>query len=259
MPFLTVAFLESVDPAGAFNALTALADQHVTVSGDDVRVPLLNQIVAVAAGVESTAAHRARLVSPSLRRRTNFHITPLNTAAAASVEPASPQAVVDLRRQPIPLIVGENLNAEVLSDPLAVQVQWCVVWLANGPIAPISGPIFTIRATSITALTARVWSNVGIAFDEDLPRGRYQVVGLRPESASMIAARLVFVGGGPRPGALGTDAKADIQHGIFRYGELGAWGEFEDIEPPTVDCLADLADATQEFQFDLIQVREGPA
>lgn len=259
MPFLTVGFLESVDPAGAFNALTALADQHVTVTGDDVRVPLLNNIVAVAAGVESAAAHRARLVSPSLRRKTNFFISPLNTAAAASVEPASPQAVVDIRRQPIPLIVGENLNAEVLSDPVAAQVQWCFVWLADGPIVPVSGPIFTIRAISTTALVARVWSNVGIAFDEDLPRGRYQVVGLRPESASMLAARLVFVGGGPRPGALGTDVPADLQSMLFRYGELGVWGEFEDIEPPTVDCVADLADATQQFYFDLIQVREGPA
>ncbi len=247
------------DPGGAFNALTALADQHVTVTGDDIRIPTLNQIIAVAGGAENAVAPRMRLVSPSLRRRSNFLISPLNVAAAAAVEPGSPQAVVDLRSQPLPLVLNENLNAEVLSDPVAVQVQWAVVWLADGPVAPVTGAVFSVRATSSTALTANVWSNVAITFDEDLPRGRYQVVGLRPQSAGCIAARLVFVGGaGWRPGALGTDAVEDIQHWMFRYGMLGVYGEFEDIEPPTVDFLSVSADATQELYLDLIQVREGP-
>jgi len=140
MPFTTVAFLESVDPAGVFNALTALADQHITISGDDIRVPTLNQILAVAAGVESAAAHRARLVSPSLRRTVNIELTPLNVAAAGAVEPGSPQAVIDFRRRPIPLVVSENLNAEVLSDPVAAQIQWVTVWLGDGPPASGSGP-----------------------------------------------------------------------------------------------------------------------
>jgi hypothetical protein len=256
--FTTVGFLESVDPAGAFNALTALADQHISVRGDDVLVPTLAQIVAVAAMAESAVAPLVRLVSPSLRRRTNLYVAPLNTAAAAAVEPGSPQAVVDLRRQPVALVVGEALNAEVNSNPVAVQIQSCFVWLADGPIAPVSGPIFTIRATSATALVGSVWSNVAVTFQEDLPRGRYQVVGFRAESAGMLAARLVFVGGGPRPGVLGCDLVSDIQDYIFRYGELGVFGEFEDTEQPTVDCCSISADATQEFYFDLIQLREGP-
>lgn len=259
MPFTLIGFYENVDPAGAFNALTALADQHITVSGDDVRVPTLSQVVAVAVGAENTAAPLARLVSPSLRRRTNLYLAPLNVAAAASVEPNSPQRVVDLRRRPVPLVVGENLNVEVNSNPAAAQDQWGLVWLADGPITPVEGAIFTIRATSSTALTANVWSNVAITFQEDLPRGRYQVVGLRGESASLIACRLVFPEGGWRPGVLGADAVDDLQHEMFRYGGLGVYGEFEDTTPPTVDCLADLADATQEFYFDLIQLREGPA
>ncbi|MGH7409853.1 MAG: hypothetical protein ACREJ6_02150, partial [Candidatus Methylomirabilis sp.] len=187
-----------------------------------------------------------------------LYIDPANVAAAAAVEPGSPQAALDLRAQPIVLVVGEQLNAEINTNPVAAQIQWCIVWLSSGPVEPVRGPVFTIRATNAVALVGSVWSNQPITFQEDLPRGRYQVVGFRPESAGMIAGRLVFVGGGPRPGALGADAISDIQHPIFRYGELGVWGEFEDIEPPTVDCLSVSADATQEFYFDLIQVREGP-
>jgi hypothetical protein len=257
--FTTIGYLESVDQAGAFNALTALADQHVRVSGDDIQVPTLNQVVAVSAGVENVAANRARLVSPSLRVRSNFLIAPTNGATAVGVEPGSPQAMVDLRTTPLVLAVGEQLNVEAFANPVAAQSQWGMVWLADGPIAPLAGPIFTIRATSATALVPNGWSNVAVAFDEDLPRGRYQMVGLWPISSGMIAARAVFVGGTWRPGALGSDSNNDLQHPMFRNGEMGVYGEFEDIEPPTFDCLSLLADATQEFYIDIIQVRAGGA
>jgi len=257
--FTTIGFLESVDQAGAFNALTALADQHVRVSGDDIQVPTLNQVVAVSAGVENVAANRARLVSPSLRVRSNYLISPVNGATAGAVEPGSPHAVVDLRRSPLALAVGEQLNFETFANPAAAQIQWGLVWLADAPIAPVAGPMFSIRATSATALVGSVWSNVAVTFDEDLPRGRYQLVGLWPISAGMIAARAVFVGGTWRPGALGSDSNNDLGDPMFRNGGLGVFGEFEDIEPPTFDCLSVSADATQEFYLDLVQVRGGGA
>ncbi len=259
--FTTAAFLESVDPAGVFNALTAIPDQHMTQAGDDLRVPSLSQLVAVAAGVESAAAHRARLVSPSLRGFANLQITPLNTAAAAAVEPGSPQAIMDRRRSPLALVVGEDLNAEVLSDPVAAQIQWVVIWLADGPIEPVSGPFRTVRAVGGTALVGSVWSLTALAFDEDLPRGRYEVVGFRPMSDGMVAARLVFPEGGVRPGALGVDATSDLQSDIFRLGNFGAFGQFESTSPPQVEALSVSADAAanQQFFLDLLQVRAGPA
>jgi hypothetical protein len=259
MPFTLVGWLEDIDQAAAYANLAALADQHVTVAGDDIRVPELNQIIAVAGCIDTTVAPRARLVSPSLRRKSNFMVAPLNGQAGAAQEPDSPQAVVDLRVNPIPLIVGENLSVETLANPAAVQDQSMLVWLSDKAITPVTGNIFTVRATSATAAVANAWTNVPIAFDEDLPRGRYQVVGLRPESAGMVAARCVFVGGqGWRPGALGCDLVGDIQDPMFRNGNLGVWGEFEDTDPCTVDVLSISADATQVFYFDLIQVREGP-
>lgn len=255
----TIAFYESVDQAGAYVALNGVADQIHRVVGDDIQIPDMSSIIAVAAGVESAAAHRARLTAPSLRRRALYQITPLNTAAAAAVEPGSPQAVVDLRSSPLTLIKGEQLNVEALADPVAAQIQWALVLLAAGALEPVSGRIFTIRATGATALVAGTWTNVPLTFDEDLPRGRYSVVGLRPESTGMIAARMVFIGQGPRPGALGVDAQSDIQHAMFRGGGLGVWGSFLDDEPPTIDCLAVSADAAQTFFLDLIQESEATA
>ena len=156
-------------------------------------------------------------------------------------------------------MVGENLNAELNSNPVAAQVQWCIVWLADGPIVPVTGPIFSIRATNTTALTPNVWTVGALTLPDDLPRGRYQVVGLRYSGANPVAGRLVFVGGRWRPGCLGSDGFDVPDHPMFRYGQLGVWGEFEDIEPPQMEFLATVADASQIVTLDLIQVRAGPA
>jgi len=255
--FTTVAFYENVDQAAAWNTLNGVADQHVRVVGVDIQVPSLNQIIAVSGGIDTTVAQRARLVSPSLRVKSLFMVAPLNGQAAAAQEPDTPQAMVDLRKIPLVLVPGEQLNFDSFANPVAAQDQWGVVWLADGPIVEVTGSIFTVRATSATAAVAGAWTNVALTFDEDLPRGRYQLVGLRPESTGMVAARAVLVGVGPRPGALGCDLVGDSQHPMFRYGGLGVWGEFEDIEPPTMDVLAVSADAAQVFYLDLIQVRAG--
>lgn len=257
--FHTGAFQESVDPAGAFNALTAVPDTQLTIVGDDLRVPELSQLIAVAGGIETTAEAFLRLTSPSLRIRGLFQVEPYNSGAAAAVEPGSPHRVVDLRKIPLQLTQGENLNAETDSNPAAAQIQWCIVWFGAGPVEPVTGPIFTVRATAATALVANAWTNAPLTFVEDLPRGRYAVVGMRARSAGLVAARLAFVGGRWRPGCLGTDAQDDIEHPMFRYGQLGIWGEFEDQDPPTVDFLSVSADAAEDVYLDLIQLRAGPA
>lgn len=258
MPFTTVAFYQSVDPAGAYVQLAAPADPHVTVNTPRILVPSLSQVVAVACMLENTVEPLARLVTPSLFEHNRFQLSPINGQGAAAVEPDSPQKVIDLRSTPVPLIRGEGMTCEVSSNPAAAQIQSVIVWLADGPIVPVTGQVYTIRASSSTALVAGTWSNVALTFDEDLPRGRYQVVGFRPLSAGMLAARLVFVGGSFRPGALGVDTNLDLQHPMFRYGGMGVYGEFEDSEPPTVDCLSVSADAAQTFHLDVIQLRKGP-
>ncbi len=257
----TVAFYQSVDQAAAYVAISAVPDQVVRVSGADIQTPSLNNVVAVAAMIETAAAHRARLVAPSLRILSNFQISPLNGGAAGAVEPGSPHALADLRANPLVLETGEQLNAELLADPAAAQIQSCVVWLADSPIVPLAAQkMFTVRATAVSALVAGTWSPTAINFDEDLPVGRYRVVGFWPISTGMIAARIVFPGeSGWRPGALGSDLQEDVSSPIFRYGNMGAYGEFEDTSPPTIEALSVSADAAaaQMYYLDLVQVRRG--
>lgn len=268
MPFTTVAFIEDIAGAGAYTELAAALDQHVTISGDDIQLPTLNQIVLVTAGICSTddsTARRARLTSPSLRERALFQISPLNWTASAAgatdAEPNSPHAIMDLRDNPLVLVPREKLNAQFLATNAAADRQHVIVWLADGPIAPVKGPIFSVRVTGGSAAVAGAWTTTAFTFEEDLPAGRYQIVGFRPVSTTMIAARLVFVGGGWRPGAYGVDTYYDQQSNIFRFGNMGVWGEFEDLEPPSAEILCNAADAAavQEFWLDLVQIRKGPS
>ncbi len=257
--FTLAAWQQSVDPAGAFVALNAVADQHLTIEQNNViLVPSLAQVLALAAGVETTVAQQARLTAPSRRILALQRITPLQGNAAAASLPADPHHLVDLRDNPLVMIVGEAAQIEILSDPVAAQIQWGLAWFADGPTAELKTASFTVRATGATALVASQWVLVPLTFSETLPRGRYQLVGLRAQSTNLVAARAVFPGGPWRPGVLGTNTDRHLEHPMFRWGNMGVWGEFEDTAPPQVECLATAADAAEVFYLDLVQIRSGP-
>jgi len=255
MPFTTVAFLESIDAAGAFANIAAIQDQHIVTAGDDLTVPSLDQLVLAAAGVGSGGQGTARLESPSLRDIARLLIAPVNGNGDASAEPGSPPSVVDRRVNPLALAPTELLQALVHSNTTAAAIQWVIAWLADAPLTPgVAGEVLTLRGNSTTALTASAWSNLNLTWDESLPVGQYAVVGMRAVSAGLVAARLVFRGGGWRPGVLGCDTEADIDWPGFRAGGLGEFGRFQQNEMPSVDFLSISADADQDVFLDLVRV-----
>jgi hypothetical protein len=255
------AYLQSVDPASAYVQLASIADSILTVNSPRIQVPALNQVILVAAGAETTVVPRARLVSPSLLQVFRHQITPLSGAAAGAVTPASPHRIQDLRGDPLTLVVAEQLTAELFSDPAAPQIQWVLVWFSDKPPVSIAGKIFTARATVANALVSSVWTLNTLTFDDQLPRGKYQIVGFRPMGTTMIAARLIVPSQLFRPGALGVQLVTDQGSDIFRYGNLDVYGEFEDVDNLQIESLAAAADtaASQQYWVDLIQIRAGNA
>lgn len=247
--FHLTAFTESQDSATLVN-VAGLADPMMRVQGDDIIVPRgLNQLVAVyALGISLT---RAMLVSPSLRGRWNYEISPIDRGAD---EPASPQLLVELFGSPLILAEDEALNAQAAEDGAAGTRATILVWLADGPFAPVEGEISTLRVTNATTLVANAWTNGALTFDQSLPAGRYAIVGARFQSAGLQAFRFVFPGGTWRPGGMGVDAASDILAPTQRRGGWGVWGEFEHNTPPTVDFLSNSADTSQVGELDLIKV-----
>ncbi len=256
-PFHTAGFLEDIDAAGAFANLAALADARLFTQGDDLRVPALNQVIAIAGGADAVVAPRLRLDSPTLDQMVRHEVSPLNSQDAAAVEPDSPQKVEDLRMNPLILGVDEILQVQLFGNSAAAQDQWALLWFADGPPNPVTaGRPFTVRMTGGATLVVNVWNLVTMVLDENLPPGDYQVIGLRPDSLGCVAGRLVFrTGQFWRPGALGVDTILDLQHPMFRHGELGIWGEFPFTQLPAIEFLSVIADTVETAHLDLIKVR----
>lgn len=256
MPFHTAGFLEDIDSAGVFANIAGLADQRLFVQGDDLRVPVLNQVFAIAGGADGVVAPRFRLDSPTLDQQVRYEVSPLNSQDAAAVEPDSPQKIDDLRAAPMMLGVDEILQCQLNNNPAAAQDQWLLLWFSDGVPSPLTGGRqFTVRATGTTTLVANAWTDVPITLDENLNPGNYQLVGLRPDSLGCVAGRIIFRTGNQwRPGALGVDTILDLQHSMFRHGNLGVWGEFPFTQIPSVEMLSVIADTVETFHLDLIRI-----
>jgi hypothetical protein len=245
------AFFQSVDPGNAFQAINAVNDQVLTVNGVDLRVPkTLNQLVGEAAVINDASLVRAQLQSPSLRATLNRDIEPVYQAKII----AANTRYLYHRESPVGLVGDESLNMFVQSDPAAAAIHYGLVWLADGPLKPVSGPIYSIRWTAAAALVVGTWVNAPVVFSQVLPAGSYQIVGMRARSANLLAARVVFVGGGFRPGVVGVSAITSTDDDNQRFGELGVFGQFDNTTPPTVDFLGD-TDAAQTGIFDLIKIK----
>lgn len=245
-----VAWYQSIDPANALTAIDAVPDQHVTVNGDDVRVPAgMKGIIGAVALANDASVARAQIQAPSLRAMLNLDVEPVVAAAVLG----SPAEQTFFPETPVPITEDESLNFAILSDPAAAAVHYGLAWLADGPIKPVTGNIYTVRATGAATLAAGSWVNTALTFSQTLPAGKYQVVGMRARGTNLVAARLVFVGGMWRPGVPAINAIGDTDTYWQRFGRMGVLGEFNSTTPPTVDCLG-VTDTAQVFHLDLIKV-----
>lgn len=253
MPFSLIGYYESASNS-ALALITAIADQHVTVSGDDITVPELDQVLG--AFFMSPSIEEAQLSSPSLRRFILHDFHPLWTLDYLSQ--LYPQ-YHDFKENPLQLERGEKLNV-LINNGGNSEGNYGLVWICDGTPVPAKGQIRTIRATLTGSDSSMVWKNAAITLSQTLPVGRYAVVGMlaRPgNEQQLIAARLVFVGGSWRPGIMGGMARIDLRPQIFRNGNLGIWGEFESDQPPTIDYLSKGDTGTIYLYLDLIQLRSG--
>jgi len=247
MPFTLAAFYESTTAAVTLSKIDALADPHIRVSGDDIWVP---EALPMLAGymVLGSNLTRARLESPTLRTLVPIDVFPL----ALGTEPGSSPPAVMQPHAPKPIGGGEALNLLVSADAAAKIVG--LVWFTDAAISPVTGEIFTVKATASETLSAYEWTNGALTFTESLPSGRYQVVGMAAKSAGLIAARLVFPGYAWRPGCIGCDGYNEKPLREMRLGRFGVWGEFDHDLPPTVDFLSLSADTSEEVWLDLIKI-----
>lgn len=248
--FTLVGFSASQDTSGALTTTAALADPHVRVSGNDISIPgdIPNVAGVYAVGATMT---RASLVSPSIRRRYPFEVFPIDAAAT----PTDPWHFHDVSQSVITLDPDESLNFQFAESGAGAQRGSGFVWLSDGPIQPdTAGEVFTIRATGSTTLATYAWTNCALTFNDTLPAGQYEILGMHAFSAGAIAARLVIPQYAYRPGVICSLTANVYDSEKFRYGNYGVFGTFSHMTPPTVDFCSSSADTSQTVYLDLRMV-----
>jgi hypothetical protein len=261
MGFTTIAFYESRAGVAALDNVAGLADTHVAVAGDNITVPpRWNQILAAWAGMSNAAdvLVAARLSAPSMRDKTLLDLVNLEAiAAGGTLEPSSPTPINVYTNKPIQLVSGEFLNALQESDgTTAANLCTAIVLLGDGDYSnPYAGmPVQTVRGTGTTTLTANAWSAVTITLDQQLAAGRYAIIGMRAQSAGAKAARLILQETPARPGVIAYDSNADIEHPMFRNGNLGVFGSFIHSAIPQVEFLSLSGDTAETIFLDIVKI-----
>lgn len=248
MGITLVGWSESVPLTTVQQLIAGIPDTHVRVEGDNIVIPSYNQIVGeYAIGVD---IRNVELQSPSLRRMFPENIAPVENVAA----PAFPPDPLIRKHNPLPLAVDEQLTALAGNSNAGAQQETVLVWLADAPIAPVTGPIFTIAGTITVPALAYTWGNATLTLSDSLPVGDYKIVGGRCELATLIAWRVNFVGGIWRPGTIGVAGITSKSPEGARYGAMGIWGSFSHLTPPTIDTLDTGAGGAANIYLDLIKV-----
>lgn len=249
--FSLVAYYESQQGAGVDHYIAAVGDDHVRAIGDYIYVPaaMPNIIGKAALTNADTAQTSAHLDSPSLRRIALPYTEPV---VVAIVFGSPPEGVLH-PLNPIPLDPNEGLRAVQNNEASAAKIDYYLVWFSDGPQQPLTGQqMYQARATSAITLSAGKWVNGALTFADELPVGKYSIVGMRARGTNLVAARLNFVGGANRPGVPAVNAIGDIDLSFQRFGRMGVFGSFDSTTPPTVECLG-VTDSAQSFIFDLVK------
>lgn len=245
----TLAAFSSSHASTSLLIVNALNDPHLTVISSRLVVPdALSQIVGMWAG--GTDIARAQLSSPSLLSLLKPELSPVDTNAL----PSSPDKFIDNRFTPIQLAPAEQIEFDAANAAAGANIDRGLIWLADGPISPVSGDVRSVRVTATGTGVAETWVNTALTFDQALPAGRYQVVGARFFGATMVAFRLVFPGYAWRPGGLGFATATLVEPPEQRFGNFGVWGDFAHNAPPTLDFMSTAADAAQTGVLDLLKI-----
>lgn len=191
----------------------------------------------------------ARVNTPSLRNIQQPAITPVQQSAT----PLSLVPFIAWGPTGPMIPAADELGVDM--DAGAAEQQHAGLWMHDGNMNFNPGSIITAHATAAITGTANIWNAGTFAFDQTLPAGRYQVIGMDIVGTRVVAARLIFPAGNKRPGCMGRTALTVLPNVIFRAGRLGAWGEFTNTAPPSLEILpTGGAGVTQSLFLDLVKV-----
>lgn len=248
--FHLLAFTSLQAAGAAFADVPGIQDGYATLQNSHY---ILQQNMEVTHAYSQGATQtEARINTPDLRAVSLPSITPIQAAAAPGDLPGL--CVYNEWKPPIKAI--DEVAVETSNGAGAPERQIVGLWVRPpGGRMPQMGPVFTVRATASIVLGNLVWGAGSFTFQQTLPAGRYQVIGMDVIGANLIFARLRFPMQGPLPGIVCRQAVGDIPWQHWRLGRAGLFGEFESTAPPTIELFGTAAPVTQTIYLDLVKVR----
>lgn len=206
----------------------------------------------VCAYAQGATIGRARINMPGLRGIFIPYIWPLQLTA----NPPNNPNYHDLREYPIPLKLNDELEVDTTNTAGVADIETVCLWLSTGVMpAPVGRPIMTIRATAAITAVAFTWSFGVLTLGQNLPPGNYMVTNFQCQSATIIAARLIFQGQQERPGVIGSTAIGNNNGFQGRHAPFGIMGQFVNTALPQLEILCSAADAAQIVHLDLIPLQ----
>jgi hypothetical protein len=150
--------------------------------------------------------------------------------------------------------VTDEVSVESTHSDAATQIQYAGLWFRFGMKQQTPGMEYRLRFTSAIAGVVGSWAGGAITMDQNVPAGTYQIVGMDVFGTNLLLARLVFTGGGWRPGVLGRNTLISVPHTLGLSGRLGVFGEFNNTAIPQLEIYVEAACAAQEGYFDVVKI-----
>lgn len=235
----------------------AVADTDVPALSDDILPVNANNhflmpqdLFLAAAMCMSATIIRAWLGSASLRQITQPNIRPVIAGALPGNIPNSmwqPDA-------PLRIPQGDELVLKATANPGTTEQLTALFWLSLGLDPVPNGDLICARCTSTTAAVANKWTSIVYTFDQNIPPGRYALVGSEHISTNGIAHRFIIPNQVWRPGAVSGATATYQPHLLFQTRRLGKYGEFQNTVPPIVQVLCNAADAVHTLFLYIVKV-----
>lgn len=223
-------------------------DNYATLQNNHYILPIpyyVKWLAAVGANITN-----ARLNTPYLRQINLPSFGAIEAAAAPSSLPA-----IDWFDSPMMKLNAIDETACEITDSAGATQLFAFVGLMDQLNYNVpQGPISRIRFTSAITVGNKVWGAGSVTLDQPLPYGQYAITGMDVFGANLMAARLVFQGGGPRPGILARQAVGTKPDPNFMGGHLGVFGVFNSTAIPSLELIGSAAPTTQTGYWDVVKV-----
>lgn len=175
MPFDVIAFGEATPGTGTPNIAAVAGDQLYKTAGDDITIRAQATHLLGALGFAASTGGRFRLKQPSQSLYYEF----IKCCLQADNDPS--EGFTNLLGRPLPLFPNEKLNASV--GNATDEQDFLAAFVGNGKITQAMldsiNPTHCIVGTTPTDLVANTWTTLTMTWNQDLPVGRYAIVGMK--------------------------------------------------------------------------------